>query len=95
MVLDPEGVDVRDPDRFVGALVIDADFDTVGEAVKLPEGETVRADEGVGVAELEATMMLMLVWHVSKLEDRSNTVIVTVKIPPVVKIDWLSVKSNS
>lgn len=31
----------------------------------------------------------------SKLEDRSYTVIVTVKIPPVVKIDWLRVKSNS
>lgn len=61
MVLEPEGVDVTDPDRFVGALVIVADFDTVGEAVKLPEGETVRAAEGVDVEELEATMMLMFV----------------------------------
>jgi hypothetical protein len=95
MVLDPEGVDVMDPDRFVGALVILADFDIVGEAVKLPEGETVRAAEGVGVEELEATMMLTFVWQVSKLEDRSYTVIVTVTIPPVVKIDWLRVKSNS
>lgn len=61
MVRDPEGVEVMEPDRFVGALVIDPDFEIVGEAVKLPEGETVRAAEGVGVEELEATMMLTLV----------------------------------